>query len=183
MQPLFTIHAGEYLVGSHIESKYKKWNVWVPSKDSGIDLLVTDKSNKKTASIQVKFSKDFLVTHGRPKYQRVLKSCGWWSLNPKKMEESTADFWIFVLHTFNEKNQHYVIVPKAGLLTFYGGIHDLKANRVQSYIWVTKDDHCWETRNLSQRDQDLIAQGEYVNPDRDLTTYLNNWQPIEHQLS
>src|SRR5690554_1866372 len=45
MQPLFTIHAGEYLVGSHIEQHLRdpngdKVNVWVPSKDTGIDLLV-----------------------------------------------------------------------------------------------------------------------------------------------
>src|SRR5690554_7689567 len=70
MQPLFTIHAGEYLVGSHIEQHLRdpngdKVNVWVPSKDTGIDLLVTDKTNKKTTSLQVKFSKDFLLTHGR----------------------------------------------------------------------------------------------------------------------
>ena len=52
MQPLFTIHAGEYLVGSHIEQHLRdpngdKVNVWVPSKDTGIDLLVADKTNKK----------------------------------------------------------------------------------------------------------------------------------------
>jgi hypothetical protein len=29
MNPLFTVHAGEYLVGSHMETHYKKWNVWV----------------------------------------------------------------------------------------------------------------------------------------------------------
>lgn len=47
MQPLFTIHAGAYLVGSHIKQHLRgpngeKVNVWVPSKDTGIDLLVTD---------------------------------------------------------------------------------------------------------------------------------------------
>lgn len=52
MQPLFTIHVGEYLVRSHIEQHLRdpngdKVNVWVPSKDTGIDLFVTDKTNKK----------------------------------------------------------------------------------------------------------------------------------------
>ena len=89
MQPLFTIHAGEYLVGSHIEQHLRdpsgdKVNVWVPSKDIGIDLLVTDKTNKRTASLQVKFSKDFLFTHGRPEYREKLLSCGWWTLNREK---------------------------------------------------------------------------------------------------
>jgi hypothetical protein len=62
MKPLFSVHAGEYLVGSHIEHRFRKVNVWVPAKDTGIDLLVTDRSNRRSASLQVKFSKDFLVT-------------------------------------------------------------------------------------------------------------------------
>ncbi|MBM7457244.1 putative helicase [Oceanisphaera litoralis] len=79
MQPLFTIHAGEYLVGSHIEQAMTdpngdKINVWIPSKDTGVDLLITDKNNKKTTSLQVKFSKDFLITNGRKEYQSQLKS-------------------------------------------------------------------------------------------------------------
>ena len=37
MKPLFTIHEGEFLVGSHIEKKFRDWNVWIPSKDKGID--------------------------------------------------------------------------------------------------------------------------------------------------
>ena len=59
MKPFFTIHAGEYLVGSHIESNFKKINIWVPSKDKGIDLLLTNSDNSKSVSVQVKFSKDF----------------------------------------------------------------------------------------------------------------------------
>ena len=41
MKPIFTIHAGEYLVGTYIEKNFKKYNVWFPSKDRGIDLLVS----------------------------------------------------------------------------------------------------------------------------------------------
>ena len=64
MTPLFTIHAGEYLVGLYIEHHYRKQlNVWIPSKDTGIDLLVSDHQNRRTASLQVKFGKDFLPTH------------------------------------------------------------------------------------------------------------------------
>jgi len=64
MKPIFSIHAGEYLVGTHIEENYKNFNVWLPSKDTGVDLLVTDQANSKTASLQVKFSKDFLGSLG-----------------------------------------------------------------------------------------------------------------------
>jgi hypothetical protein len=53
MRPLFTIHAGEYLVGAHIEQAHRRWRVWLPTKDTGIDLLVTDSTNGKAVSLQV----------------------------------------------------------------------------------------------------------------------------------
>jgi len=62
VKPLFTIHAGEFVVGDFLERKFRKVNVWVPSKDTGVDLVVTDKKNKKAISLQV-FSRDFLATH------------------------------------------------------------------------------------------------------------------------
>ena len=33
MKPLFSVHAGEYLVGSHIEHRFRRVNVWVPDAD------------------------------------------------------------------------------------------------------------------------------------------------------
>jgi len=84
MKSLFTIHAGEYLVGSHIENKFKDLRVWIPSKDTGIDLLVSNADNSKAMSIQVKFSKDF-------SHQTKSLSCGWWTLNEQKLADSTAD--------------------------------------------------------------------------------------------
>ncbi len=54
MRPLFTIHAGEFVVGDHIERKFRRVNLWVPSRDTGTDLLVTDSKNEKTVSLQVK---------------------------------------------------------------------------------------------------------------------------------
>ncbi len=45
MKTLFTIHAGEFLVGDHISRRFGlKYDVWVPAKDTGIDLLVTRNS-------------------------------------------------------------------------------------------------------------------------------------------
>jgi hypothetical protein len=39
MRPIFTIHAGEFIVGEHLERKFKGLNIWVPTKDTGVDLL------------------------------------------------------------------------------------------------------------------------------------------------
>ena len=63
MKTLFTVHAGEFLVGSEIEKRITGVNVWVPSKDKGIDLLISDSQNGRLVTVQVKFSRDFLVTH------------------------------------------------------------------------------------------------------------------------
>src|ERR1700738_2367050 len=83
MKPMFSVHAGEYLTGSHIEKQFRRVNLWVPAKDTGIDLLVSDRANRQTVSLQVKFSKDFLVAHMQkeaPEFQHKLRACGWWTL-------------------------------------------------------------------------------------------------------
>ncbi len=185
MRLLFTVHAGEYLVGS--EDKLKDFNVWVPSKDTGVDLLVTDSSNKKTISIQVKFSKDFKETHLKDSLQRDLKSCGWWTLNRDKIEKSNVDFWIFVLYSFTNKNKEFVIIEPEKLLNKLKKLHG-NAKTIHSYLWVTsKNDNsnkeqCWETRGLKNADQIKIANHTYQNEDRDFTEYLNNWDSIIRRL-
>jgi hypothetical protein len=63
MRLLLTIHAGEFVVGDYIERKFQRVNLWVPSRDTGTDLLVTDSKNEKAVSLQVKFSRDFRATH------------------------------------------------------------------------------------------------------------------------
>ena len=72
MRPIFTVHAGEYLVGDYIEKKFKGCRVWIPSKDTGIDLLVTDPRGNNGVSLQVKFSKDYIIPE--------VKAAGWWTL-------------------------------------------------------------------------------------------------------
>jgi len=181
MKPIFTVHAGEYLVGSYIEQKFKGLNVWVPTKDTGIDLLVTDKKNKKTASLQVKFSKDFLVTHMAEVFQKGLVACGWWTLNPVKIRDSNADLWIFVLHAFTEKKLQFIIIPPNELFQRLKSLHgNLKV--LQTYLWVTKKKKCWETRGLKKKDQVLIANNLFSDKERDFTDYLNNWESLKKLL-
>ena len=183
MKPLFTIHAGEYLAGSYIENNLRdsngeKVNLWIPSKDTGIDFLITDKSNKFTTSIQVKFSKDFLITHGRKEYQKHLLSHGWWTLDRKKIVESKADYWIFVLHTFNSKNMQYIILSPAELYKRLNSIHP-NSKRLQTYLWVSKDKKCWETRGLKKHEtDDLVLNNGTTTQDRDFSPFLNNWSVL-----
>ena len=177
MKPLFTIHGGEYLVGSYIEQHFKRVNVWVPSRDTGIDLLVSNRQNSRAVSLQVKFGKDWLVTHMKPEFQEPLRACGWWTINRDKLRTSSADFWVFVLVGFAKRTTDYVIVPTKGLRRRLRSIHGSQ-RMIQSYLWVTSHRRCWETRGLRRADQLHIANGNYRHIGRDFTEWLNRWTPI-----
>ncbi len=177
MKPLFTIHAGEYLVGSHIEQQFRHANVWVPSRDTGVDLLVSDRHNRRAVSLQVKFSKDFLVTHMGPVFQKDLRSCGWWTIDQNKLRDSPADFWVFVLHGFARRTIDFVIVPPRELSRRLRSIHGSQ-KMIQSYLWVTEGRQCWETRGLQRKDQLRITDGAYRVQKREFTRWLNEWGPV-----
>jgi len=107
MRPIFTIHAGEYLVAATLEKKFRDYNIWLPSKDTGIDLLLTSNDNSKTSSLQVKFSKDFSTTHTKEIFRPDIKGAGWWTLNREKIKKSKADFWVFILYSLEKENSRF----------------------------------------------------------------------------
>ena len=139
---------------------------------------MTDRNNKKTISIQVKFSKDFLPTHMADIFQSGLKACGWWTLNREKIKKSNADLWIFVLHAFNQKTQHYIIIKPSELISRLTELHG-SLKTLQTYLWVTKNKKCWEARGLKKSDQVLIANNAFKSEQRDFTSLLNNWSELE----
>src|SRR5450631_555317 len=146
MRPLFTVHAGEFLVGQHIESFFKGKNVWVPTKDSGVDLLVKNSVNKKAITLQVKFSRDFLpIMKLDPVAQSELRSCTWFTLDHKKLTKSTADLWVFVLLGFEKHTYDYVIIKPKQLIERLKSLHG-DSQRYQIYVWVTKQGRAWLTR-------------------------------------
>ncbi|WP_337288579.1 hypothetical protein [Candidatus Methylomirabilis sp.] len=182
MKPLFTVHAGEYLVGSHVEQIYPRWHIWIPAKDTGIDLLVTDSGNSKAVSLQVKFSKDFNPTHRSILLQNKLRATGWWTLQPEKIQKSQADFWVFVLPSFIEHETSFIIVPPVELLRRFRAIHGRTGKRINSYLWVTRTARCWEARGLPNAEQELIAFDRFSNESRDFSKYLDAWEQIERKL-
>jgi len=181
MRPIFTVHAGEYLFGSYLEKEFKGFNIWIPSRDTGIDLLVTESKNRKTASLQVKFSKDFLPTGMEETFQKGLKSCGWWTLKRDKIKQSLADFWVFVMFNFEQKRTEFIIIPPKILLKRITQLHG-NDKIIQSYLWVTAKNKCWETRGINKREQILIANHSYHDKRRDFTEYLNNLDLIKRRL-
>jgi len=200
MKPIFTIHAGEYLVGAQIEKKFKDVNVWLPSKDTGIDLLLTDKSNKKTVSIQVKFSKDFNTTYVKENLRKNIKGIGWWTLYEEKIKGSQADYWVFVLYNIKEKTHDYIIIEPKKLLDIFKKLNRTKTkkDRLDCYFTVTTEEafekrglnnkeekaeeKAFETRGLNKKEMEELYKGTYTNTDRDVTEFLNNWNPIIDKL-
>lgn len=181
MRPLFTVHAGEYLIGEYIEHNFPRWNVWVPSKDTGVDLLVTDARHRKAVSLQVKFSKDFNPSHGSLLHSRLL-AAGWWKHDVAKIKKSAADFWVFVLPSFVEKETSLIIVPPAVLLRRWSAIFGARTRRIHSYLRVTKTKRCWEARGLPNADQELIALDRFTDRDRDFTVFLNAWDQVATRM-
>lgn len=179
MQPLFTIHAGEFLVASHIERTFKNARVWVPSKDTGVDLLVTDRSARRSVSLQVKYSRDYLVTHLPSAFQSSLRACGWWVFNPTKLAASTADYWVLLVVGFDNRTNDAVIIRPRELLSRLKAIRSPEA-RFQSYFWITKTRRCWETRGLARSDQLEVANDTYRTKSRDFTRFLNDWSCIKN---
>ena len=176
MKPIFTIHAGEYLVGSEIEKKFKEVRVWVPSKDTGIDLLVTNKQCNKTVSVQVKFSKDFSL-NWKPKQRVSLSSAGWWTLNTEKLKNSPADIWVLVTYGFRGEDINYIIIdPKV----LYEKLVKLgrSGEKINTYFVVTSKNMCWENRGLKEFERQQIVEKTYISRDRDFTKHLGSWENL-----
>lgn len=177
MRTLFTIHAGEYLVGSELEKRFKKYSVWIPSRDVGIDLLLANKSLKKSLSIQVKFSRDF-STEQKVEFHGKIVSRGWFTLNFQKLKNSQADIWVFVLYNFYKGDMNYIIIKPQELVKRYQKLKR-KGKTIQSYFYVTSHGKCWEGRGLRRNDKVALANDIYENKTRDLTPFLNNWKSLK----
>jgi hypothetical protein len=147
---------------------------------------VSDHQNRHTVSLQVKFSKDYLAADMARSvkqssnliFLKELRACGWWTFNQDKLRASMADYWVFVLQSLLRHTNDYVFVRPKEFLQRLRSIHGLLKKRIDSYLWVTEDEHCWETRDLQQKYRLQIAEGEYTDSSRDFTKWLNNWGPV-----
>lgn len=182
MKPIFTIHAGEYLVGLHVQ-KSLKLNVWIPGKDIGVNLLVTDRDNVHAVSLQVKYGKDFRPEM-KAEQRDSLRCASWFTLNWKKVDTSQAQFWVFVLHGFKSDEPDFVVIPTSELQLRMKKIHGHDTVTLQSYFSSTTNNQCWETRDIGIDGNRQIAKSTYECPDRDFTDYLNEngWAAVANKL-
>ncbi|HQS58552.1 MAG: hypothetical protein B7Y56_11775 [Gallionellales bacterium 35-53-114] len=180
MRPLFTVHAGEFLVGEHIENTFSSLNVWVPAKDTGVDLLVTDAGARHTASLQVKLSRDYRLPEATEDFDRSLIAAGWLTLDHGKIEKSPAEWWVIVLVSHERKMKpQFIVIPPSELLSRLVQIHG-KSKKYHFYPWVTKSGLCLEGRGLRKSERALLAKGKPPPELRDLSTFLNNWSCLQN---
>lgn len=182
MRPIFTIHAGEFLVGEHIEQNYRELNVWIPSKDTGIDFLVTNKKDpSKSVSLQVKMSRDYKPVHATDAFSRKLLAGGWLTLSHEKIDNSPADYWVFILVSHERKiKPKYIIIPPSELLTRLVNIHG-KSKSYHFYPWVLDlgSGIALQGRGLLKKEKAKLVTGSYQLGDRDLSRYLEYWTPLD----
>jgi hypothetical protein len=178
MRPLFTIHAGEYIAGSFIEQRFPRCRVWIPSRDTGIDLLVTDNACARSVKLQVKFSKDFAPTHYGDSYKNKLKVSTWFRFAADSLRHSEADYWTLVLQSFVHAKPEFLVINPADLLAQISRLHGAKSH-YDLYFWVNSAGRCWETRGLRANERKQAADDSLVVPHRDFSKYLNNWSPLD----
>lgn len=183
MRPLFTIHAGEFLVGEYIEKHFPALDVWLPTKDTGVDLLVSNPQTKRMLSLQVKLTRDYKANDALDDFERGREAGGWLSISNDKIERSAADYWVIVLVSHERKRKPiFLVVPPAELL------RSLKADkgtaaRYHFYPWVLKcgqrGRHALNGRGLAKRERAALAAGTLDPGARDLTEFLDAWSPLQ----
>ena len=174
MKPIFTIHEGEFLAGDKINRTFgRKYDVWVPTKDHGVDLLVTRKGRKgRAAALQVKFSRSFDIP---PELARHVVATSWFRLEPRKIRKSAADLWVFVILTLRHE-QHFLLVPRRELQK---RVPRSASKRWDMYLWVYGDGSCYQVRDLDPDERlDTVRHGVH-DPHLDFSDWLENWGLLE----
>ncbi len=172
MKPIFTVHAGEFLVGQYIAQKYKgKYEVWLPAKDIGVDLLVTHRNKPKPiVKIQVK--------HSRSHMKRITPSSefaarGWYTIRGKQLRKPRAEWWVFVISP-TYSGHHYIIIPRKDLKKMVGSGRGTKV----LYLSLLKDGRCFNTRGLTKgQTMKAIYDGD-IPSYRDWSPYVEAWSSM-----
>ena len=175
INPLFTIHAGEFVFAEHVEKHFAKLKIWIPTKDTGVDFLLTNEYFQKSISVQVKMSRDYRPQIAQTDFERSLKVRGWFRFDHKSLAESKADLWSLIL-IFHERKSNPVFInisPKE-LLERLILIHGEKLT-YDLYPWVAEvkksngtELFCIDGRGLNKQDKESFARGKFDSK-RELT--------------
>lgn len=174
MKPIFTIHEGEFLVGDYINRKFgHKYDVWVPAKDSGVDLLVTRKDGRgKSIRLQIKFSRSFDV---HEELTRHVLATSWYTLDPKKIRQSEADLWVFVFMTLRHE-RYFVLIPTPELRR---RIPPGCRSKWNLYLWAYAHGACYQVRDLNLEGKVYAVRRGVKDPLQDFSKWFDNWRLLD----
>ena len=182
MTPIHTLHAGEYLVGTHLERTFRGCRVWLPSKDSGIDFLVTDNECLRTVSLQVKFSRGF--EWDKSAFPEIIIS-SFFTVQRRKLEASPAQYWVFVLNPFNSKHPRFLVIRTKELLEklIQKDAAGLDAQRLYFSLVGGSESacKCWDLR-CSVAEKKEALRSRTIAPYRDYSRFLDNWSKMRQEL-
>lgn len=99
MEPIFSIHHGEFFVADYLKKRIKQSSVFIPasSNQKGIDLLLFNIENKKHTTIQVKSARPFFREEIYKINKKEVKTYYHYGFNKYKPHKS-ADWHIFVCY-------------------------------------------------------------------------------------
>jgi hypothetical protein len=174
MRPLFTIHGGEYITADYLERKFKKnLRIWVPSKDDGIDLLVSSRTCRQTLALQVKSSKIYATKY-------ACDYSGWWRINMGKVKNSKADYWIFVtlpLMLGRKKQEPFFLAFRPTELIKKLNGRGYNQSTVDLYF-AQRNHTVIDTRGLELDDVEKLFSNPSKDSSRNYSGFLCDWKTI-----
>jgi hypothetical protein len=181
LKPIFMPHAGEFLVGEKIE-RIPGLNVWLPSKDDGVDLLVTDTNNRRSCSLQVKLSRNYADNYDMPDLgDDTVISSGWFKFPRDKIGFSPADYWVLlVVSTKKTKEKiqvHHVVLKPEKLLERLEKTYG-KATSYQFYLAVTERGIVFDWRGL-KKSEPIPRSFFFQSSSRNYTQHLEDWSCLD----
>ena len=183
MTPIHTVHAGEYLVGTHLEQTFRDCRVWLPSKDSGIDLLVTDGSCSRAVSLQVKYSRDYVDSSRSPADPTFLSVTrnSFITVKREKLETSPARYWVIVLHSFTVKSPRFLVITPSELLKRIEVHHGHRDSYIL-YFNIVRETKCWDMRAPRAEMKAALDTGT-ISRSRDFSDRLDDWSQIRREIA
>jgi hypothetical protein len=179
MKPMFTVHAGEFVFAEVVEKSYPMLKLWMPTKDTGVDFLITDAEGENPVSVQVKMSRDYRPPYLRSEFDERLTAAGWFVFSYSALENSLAKVWSLILVS-HERRQRPIFVNLSPQALLEGLIktHGVKKT-YHVYPWVLTEGVCMQGRGLKEAHKKEFLAGSFELGHRDMTPFLENWEFLD----
>jgi hypothetical protein len=104
---------------------------------------------------------------------------GWFTLTHKKIANSAADLWVFVLVSHERKvDPRYVVISPRDLVRHLEGVHG-KLPRYHFYLSILKNGLALNSRDWKTDEKAAIFAEDADYVARDLSCFRDNWASLE----